>query len=226
GENKRSLKKIYLTASGGPFKDTPKQDFKNISIKEVLRHPRWRMGRKITVDSATLMNKGLELLETMHLFGVSSEMVEIIIHPEAIVHSMVEFNDGVVIGQMSQADMRIPIQFALTYPARLKNRIKGLDFTKLKSLNFEAPDFKKFPSLGLAYEAARKLGTLPAVMSAANEIAVEEFLKHKIKFDHIPEVVAKVMRRHSLKRLPILSEILCADHWARSEAREVIERLN
>jgi len=226
GENKRSLKKIYLTASGGPFKDKRKQHFRNITIKEVLDHPRWKMGRKITVDSATLMNKGLELLETMHLFGVSSGMVEIIIHPEAIVHSMVEFNDGVVMGQMSQPDMRIPIQYALTYPERFKNRLKGPDFVKLKSLTFEAPDLKKFPSLGLAYTAARELGTMPAVMNAANEVAVEEFLAGGIRFNDIPEVTAKVMRRHRVKRSPDLNAILCADHCARRDARKAIEDLN
>jgi len=172
------------------------------------------------------MNKGLELLETMHLFAVSSGMVEIIIHPEAIVHSMVEFNDGVIMAQMSHPDMRIPIQYALTYPQRLKNSLKSPDFAKLKSLTFETPDFKKFPSLGLAYTAAQELGTMPAVMSAANEVAVEGFLKYKIKFIRIPEVTAKVMRRHSVKRFPVLGEILRADHWARIEALKIIKGLN
>jgi len=220
------LKKIYLTASGGPFKDMPESGLNRVSLKDVLDHPRWKMGRKITVDSATLMNKGLELLEAMHLFRIPSGKIKILIHPEAVIHSMVEFVDGVVIAQLSQTDMRIPIQYALTYPDRLKNRITGLDFPKLKSLNFEAPDFKKFPSLGLAYEAAEELGTLPAVMNAANEIAVGEFLKSKIKFNNIPEVTEKVMRAHRVVPEPDLGQILGADSWARKEALSAIERLN
>jgi 1-deoxy-D-xylulose-5-phosphate reductoisomerase len=224
--DKSGLKMIYLTASGGPFRDMPKSGFNTVSLKDVLRHPRWRMGRKITVDSATLMNKGLELLEAMHLFGVACDKIRILIHPEAIIHSMVEYVDGAVIAQLSQTDMRIPIQYALTYPERLKNRITGLDFAKLKSLNFEAPDFNKFPSLGLAYEAAKVLGTMPAVMNAANEVAAEEFLMHKIKFNDIPRVTEKVMRLHRVEHSPGLNRILGADNWARLQAHSEIDRLS
>jgi 1-deoxy-D-xylulose-5-phosphate reductoisomerase len=226
GNSRGSLKRIFLTASGGPFKDMPKSAFTGISLKDVLRHPRWKMGRKITVDSATMMNKGLEVIEAMHLFGVPCGKIKVLIHPEAIIHSMVEFADGAVIAQLSQTDMRIPIQYALTYPERLKNKISGLDFPKVKNLSFNDPDFKKFPSLGLAYEAARELGTLPAVMNAANEIAVDNFICGRIRFNDIPEVTGRVMRKHEIKSKPGLEVILAADSWAREQARVFAERLN
>jgi len=223
-EDSSSLKKIYLTASGGPFRKLPKADFKHISIRQVLNHPRWKMGKKITVDSATLMNKGLELLEAMFLFGVGQEKIEILIHPEAIIHSMVEFKDGVVLAQLSETDMRIPIQYALTFPQRLENRLAGVDFCKLKALNFEKPDFGKFPCLGLAYRAARELGTVPAVLNAANEASVEAFLKGRLKFTGISLIVEKVISRHKKIVRPSLRDILEADNWARREADSLIER--
>jgi len=226
GEERLKLKRIYLTASGGPFREKSQKDLKNISIKAVLKHPRWQMGKKISVDSANLMNKGLELLETMFLFDVASDKIKILIHPEALIHSMVEFIDGVVIAQLSATDMRIPIQYALSYPERLSNSLPSVDFYKLERLHFQAPDFKRFPCLGLAYRAASQLGTLPAVLNAANEVSVEEFLKGKIKFILIPQIIEKVMDRHQNRINPALNEILQADRWAREEAHRVIWRFN
>ena len=226
GQDRAKLKNIYLTASGGPFRKASRKDLEKISIKKVLDHPRWKMGRKITVDSATLMNKGLELLEAMFLFNVPSNKIKVLIHPEAIIHSMVEFVDAVVLAQLSATDMRIPIQYALSYPERLSNNLPCLDFYKLKSLNFEAPDFKKFPCLRLAYKAAEELGTLPAVLNAANEVSVEAFLNQRLDFISIPKILEKVMRMNRNKTQPDLVDIVEADSWARREAEKLIERLN
>ncbi|RKY33015.1 MAG: 1-deoxy-D-xylulose-5-phosphate reductoisomerase [Candidatus Omnitrophota bacterium] len=225
GQDPDRLKVIYLTASGGPLRGAPEKKLKNISINRVLNHPRWKMGKKITVDSATLMNKGLEVLEAMYLFNVAPEKIKVLIHPEAIIHSMVEFVDGVIMAQLSVTDMRIPIQYALSYPERLINRLPGIDFFKLKKLNFEEPDYKKFPCLKLAYLAAYEGGTLPTVLNAANEVAVDEFLKKRIKFGSIPEIIKRVMHRHKNKARPYLEDILDADIWARIEAAREAERL-
>jgi 1-deoxy-D-xylulose-5-phosphate reductoisomerase len=226
GQEHSGLKKIYLTASGGPFRHAPKLGLRDISIREVLRHPKWRMGKKISVDSANLMNKGLELLETMFLFGVSCDKIKILIHPEALVHSMVEFVDGVVLAQLSATDMRIPIQYALSYPERLSNSLPAIDFHKLKELHFESPDFKRFPCLGLAYEVALKLGTMPAVFNAAGEVSVEEFLNKRLRFISIPKVIEKVLAMHRNKINPNLEDIQEADNWGRLEAHRVIAALN
>jgi 1-deoxy-D-xylulose-5-phosphate reductoisomerase len=172
------------------------------------------------------MNKGLELLEAMFLFDVPCEKIKVIVHPEAIIHSMVEFVDGVVMAQLSVTDMRIPIQYALTYPERLKNSLARLDFKELGALHFEKPNFNKFPCLGLAYRAAKELGTMPAAMNAANEITVEEFLKKNIKFTDIAKVIEHVLEKHKNIRNPVLEDIREADVWARREARRIIERLN
>ncbi|MFH0826416.1 MAG: 1-deoxy-D-xylulose-5-phosphate reductoisomerase [Candidatus Omnitrophota bacterium] len=220
------LKTIYLTASGGPFRQVSQKALKDISVREVLNHPRWKMGKKITVDSATLMNKGLELLEAMFLFDMPCEKIKIVVHPQAIVHSMVEFLDGVILAQLSATDMRIPIQYALTHPLRLSSGFPRVDFFKLRELSFYKPDFKKFPCLGLAYRAARTLGTLPAVLNAANEVCVDAFLRQRIKFISIPQIIEKVMDRHRSTRNPDLGEILHADQWARLEADRVIENMN
>jgi len=222
GQEKRSLKNIYLTASGGPLRNTQRAAFKNISVKQVLKHPRWKMGKKITVDSATLMNKGLELLEAMYLFDTGPDKIKILIHPQAIIHSMVEFIDGVLLAQLSATDMRIPIQYALSYPKRLPNRIKAVDFYRLKELNFEKPNFKKFPCLGLAYQAAREEGTAPCVLNAANEVSVAEFLQGKIKFMDIPKVIEKVLEKHQNIKQPDLNEIKLQDSWARRQAYRII----
>lgn len=225
-EDKHKLRNIYLTASGGPFWQTNKKNLKNISVKEVLRHPRWKMGKKVTVDSATLMNKGLEVLETMYLFGVPCAKIKILIHPEAIIHSMVEFIDGVILAQLSITDMRIPIQYALSYPQRLPSRLSSINFYKLKKLQFQKPDFKRFPCLALAYRAANLGGTMPCILNAANEVSVEAFLKRRLDFISIPKVVEKVLDRHKNIIEPGLKDILDADSWARQEAYRVIERLN
>jgi len=226
GEDKKNVKNIYLTASGGPLRKLNKQALKNIGLKEVLKHPRWKMGKKITVDSATLMNKGLELLEAMFLFDMDVSKVKVLVHPEALIHSMVEFIDGVIMAQLSITDMRIPIQYALSYPQRIKSKLSGIDFCKTGALNFEKPDFSKFPCLGLAYEAAQKLGTMPCVLNAANEIAVVEFLKERLRFTDIPKVVEKVMRSHKNNPDPQLRDIREADTWAKRSAYEEIRRLN
>ena len=225
GQDNNRLKNIYLTASGGPFRQADKTDLKNISIKRVLKHPRWKMGKKITVDSANLMNKGLEVLEAMYLFNVGSDKIKVLIHPEAVIHSMVEFIDGAVLAQLSVTDMRIPIQYALTYPERLSNSLPSIDFCKLKRLNFQKPDFKRFPCLELAYRAARELGTSPCVLNAANEVSVDEFLKSRLNFVSIPKVIDKVLQKHHNKSNPDLEDIQEADAWARREALKVIDKL-
>ncbi len=220
------VRQVYLTASGGPLRSLALSKFKKVSLEKVLRHPRWKMGKKITIDSATLMNKGLELLEAMFLFDLGVEKIKVLIHPEALIHSMVEFNDGVIMAQLSAADMRIPIQYALTYPERLVNKLPGIDFYRLNKLHFEKPDLEKFPCLALAYQAARQLGTMPAVINAANEVSVNNFLNKRIGFLAIPKIIEKVMRRHSRIANPDLSDIMAADSWARKEAAVLAANLN
>jgi len=222
GQDKNKLKNIYLTASGGPLRRSNPTDLKKVSVARVLRHPRWKMGKKISVDSATLMNKGLEVLEAMYLFNVEPGRIKIIIHPEAIIHSMVEFIDGVILAQLSVTDMRIPIQYALSYPRRFLNSLASVDFYKLRNFNFQKPDFKRFPCLGLAYRVAHEGGTMPAVLNAANEVSVDEFLKKRLDFISIPGVIEKVINRHLNKTKPSLGDILEADSWARKEAYRVI----
>lgn len=223
GEDKKKIKNIYLTASGGPFRALSKQEFRKITVEKALKHPRWKMGKKITIDSATLMNKGLELLETMYLFDVPAEKIKIIIHPESIIHSMVEYLDGAIMAQLSITDMRIPIQYALSYPQRLASSLKPLDFFELKQLTFERPDFNKFRCLKLAYQAAFEGGTMPCVLNAANEVCVEEFLRKKIDFISIAKVIEKVMDKHKNCPTADLEVILEADLWARKTARSIIE---
>lgn len=224
-EDKNKLKNIYLTASGGPLHKISRKYFKNISVSQVLKHPRWKMGVKISVDSATLMNKGLEVLETMHLFGVEPDKIKILIHPEALIHSMVEFTDGVILAQLSITDMRIPIQYALTYPERLANKLPNIDFCAVKKLSFQEPDFKRFPCLELAYRVAQDKGTMPAVLNAANEVSVSEFLKNGLDFVSIPRIIERLLNRHRNKIAPDLDDVLEADSWARREAYRVIDKL-
>ncbi len=221
-EPKRFIKRIFLTASGGPFYKT-KEDYKKISVKKALAHPTWKMGKKITIDSATLMNKGLEAIEASHLFGIGLDNIEIVIHPQSIVHSLVEFTDGSVIAQLSNPDMRLPIQFALTFPDRLPSSVKKLDLKKIKFLYFDAPDFKRFPCLNLAIKAGKAGGSIPAVMNAANEIAVENFLKGGISFDKIPEIVRAAVAGHKKINNPSLDQIIAADKTARQDALEYIQ---
>lgn len=225
-QDRRTLRHIYLTASGGPFRRKRLAQLKKIAVGDALCHPRWKMGKKVTIDSATLMNKGLELFEAMYLFGAKAEEVRVIIHPEAIIHSMVEFIDGVIMAQLSITDMRIPIQYALTYPQRLRvDSLATVDFVKLAHLSFERPDLGRFPCLRLAYEAAREGGTTPCVLNAANEVGVDAFLKQGLDFMAIPRVVEKVLQRHHKKNSPDLKDILNADAWARQEAMGVVEAL-
>lgn len=222
GREKAQVRKLYLTASGGALYDVSLKDFRSLSPARVLQHPRWKMGRKITVDSATLMNKGLEVIEASWLFDTDVSKIKVVIHRQAIIHSMVEFVDGVVLAQLGATDMGLPIQYALSYPRRLENKGYYLDFERLESLTFSKADTRKFPCLDFAYQAARSGGTLPAVMNAANEEAVSGFLAGRINFVRIPKIIEKVMSAHKSAGLPELDEILEADKWARAEARRLI----
>ena len=224
GQNRSELKKVYLTASGGALLKTPESQFNRLTINKILDHPRWKMGKKITVDSATLMNKGFEVLEAKNLFNLKTEEIEVIVHPEAIIHSMVEFRDGSILAQLGVTDMRLPIQYALTYPKRYKTRLKGMDFSKWNQLNFQKPDLKKFPSLSLAFYVARKGGSLASVLNAADEEVVDAFLKEEIKFTSIYKIVEKIVLKHKIINDPNLSEILQADRWAREETRKVLNK--
>lgn len=224
GEDIRTLRKMYLTASGGPLRKMTRSRLRAVPRSAVLRHPRWRMGPKITVDSATLMNKGLEFIEAMALFGVAYDKIGVLIHPESIIHSMAEFTDGVIKAQLSVTDMRIPIQYALSYPQRYCSSAGRVDFIKLKQLHFEAPDTVRFPCLALAYEAAQAQGTLPAVLNAANEVSVQSFLAGRLGFGKIASVVSRVMDTHTRVSRPGLGEIMDADAWARSEAARIAGR--
>jgi 1-deoxy-D-xylulose-5-phosphate reductoisomerase len=219
---KNEVKRLILTASGGPFLKRKKKDWKNIKVKEALSHPTWEMGKKITVDSATLMNKGLEVIEAHWLFDMPADKIKVLIHPQSIVHSMVEFVDGSLIGQMSIPDMRIPIQYALFYPERLATNNQSLNLTQIKTLSFFEPDQKKFPGLEICYQALEMGGTAPAVLSASNEIAVKAFLEEKISFADICEIVKKTLKKHEVVENPNLDDILNADRWAREEANRQI----
>lgn len=220
--NPSNLKKIYLTGSGGPFYNLSKSKFSTVTPQKALNHPKWRMGRKISVDSATLMNKGLEVIEAKWLFGLEADKIEILIHPEAIVHSLVELTDGSVLAQLGVTDMRLPIQYALTYPQRFKSNLPKMDLLKIAKLTFKKPDFSKFPCLKLAYKVARENGTSAAVLNAANEEVVNAFLKGKINFIQIPKIIEKVLSRHKNTLEPSLNEILGADSWAREETKRLL----
>jgi 1-deoxy-D-xylulose-5-phosphate reductoisomerase len=218
GNRKEDLDKILLTASGGPFLNLPQKKFAEIRPDNALNHPTWQMGKKITVDSATLMNKGLEVLEAKWLFDVSQNKIEVVIHPQSVVHSMVAFRDGSVIAQLGIPDMKGAIAYALSHPERLPLKQSIPDFATLGALTFQKPDVDKFPCLALAYQAADTGGTLPAVMNAANEVAVQAFLDQKISFVQIPEVIRHTMDRHDVVTTPDLSDIIGADKWARRQA--------
>jgi len=222
GRPRAQLKKIYLTGTGGPLRTLPRRVFDTLTREEVTSHPRWKMGKKISVDSATLMNKGLEVIEAHWLFSMPIGAIEVVIHPEAVVHSMVECIDGSIIAQLSVPDMRIPIQYALGYPRRLPQQF-GLfvDFNKTDTLTFQRPDREKFPCLDLAFGAARDGGTFPAVLNASNEEAVCSFLDGKIPFTRIPTIVERVLAKHTGVISPDLDDILKADGWSREEARSL-----
>ncbi len=221
-----SVRRIILTASGGPFRETPRKDFDSITLEQALKHPTWNMGPKITIDSATLFNKGLEMIEAHWLFGVEMERVEVVIHPQSIVHSMVEFMDGSMLAQLSYSNMCFPIQYAVTWPDRVPNTLPPLDFSKLSKLEFFTPRYEDFPALNLARRAGETGGTLPAVMNAANEIAVAAFLDRRARFPDIWRVVEDVMNRHTAIANPNLDAILEADQWARNEAQGCAKSLN
>jgi 1-deoxy-D-xylulose-5-phosphate reductoisomerase len=215
---------LILTASGGPFRNTPKEKLATVTPEEALNHPTWRMGKKITIDSATLMNKGLEVIEASWLFGVTSNQVDVAVHPQSIVHSMVEFIDGSVLAQLGLTDMRIPIQYALTFPERWPCPLPALDIHRLSKLEFLEPDRNKFPCLDLAYRALQRGGTAPAVLNAANEVAVETFLSDIIGFGDIPEIIGAVLDAHQPEEASTLNSVLNADMWARQTARDLAVR--
>ena len=217
----QNIRRLILTASGGPFRNTPASEFESITVEQALKHPTWNMGPKITIDSATLFNKGLEMIEAHWLFSVEMKRVEVVIHPQSIVHSMVEFSDGSVLAQLSHSDMCFPIQYAVTWPERVPNSLPPLDFGKLRQLEFATPRYEDFPALNLARRAGEAGGTLPAVLNAANEIAVSAFLDRTISFPRIWQTVAAVMDRHTNVAHPDLDAILRADQWARQEAAKV-----
>ena len=223
GEDRRSIKKLLLTASGGPFRGKKFDDLRNVTVKDVLAHPTWNMGKKITVDSATLVNKGLEIIEAKFLYGVEYNQIQVVVHPQSIVHSMIEFCDGSIIAQLAAPDMRLPIQYALTYPQRLPSPIKPLDFWELKSLTFEKPDAETFLGLKFAYEAGKWGGTLPCAFNAANEVAVNAFLRGRIKFLDIYGVIDDVMWRRPVKQNPTLEDLIAEDLEARRLAEEFIK---
>ena len=216
------VRRIILTASGGPFRETPAGHLVDVTVEEALKHPTWNMGPKITIDSATLFNKGLEMIEAHWLFGVEMKRVEVVIHPQSIVHSMVEFADGSMLAQLSYSNMCFPIQYAVTWPDRVPNTLPPLDFSTLSKLEFFPPRYEDFPALNLARRAGEAGGTLPAVMNAANEVAVEAFLNGRLRFPQIWLTVAQVMDRHQTVAHPDLDAILAADQWARAEATAAI----
>jgi len=222
GKPTASVRQLWLTASGGPFRSTPKSEFSGITLERALKHPSWVMGRKITIDSATLFNKGLEMIEARWLFDIEMARVQVVVHPQSIVHSMVEFVDGSMLAQLSTPDMCLPIQYALTYPERVGSDRVQTNLARLGTLQFEAPDTERFPSLNLARESGESGGTLPAVLNAANEVAVEAFCAGRNSFVGITTLVARVLERHVRVDQPSLEEILEADTWARREARSLV----
>ena len=223
GECKDEVERLIITASGGPFRGRSFNDLKSVTVEEALAHPRWTMGPKITIDSATLMNKGLEVIEARWLFDMPCEKIDVVVHPQSIVHSMVEFKDGSIKAHLGKTDMRIPIQYALSYPERLPSPLPSLNLIEVAQLTFEKPDIKNFPCLKLAFESIKRGKTYPAVLNAANEEAVAAFLKKKISFTTIPYVIEKVMDEHEAGDELDLGILLEAERWARSRAREVID---
>ena len=223
GNRRSDLQKVLLTASGGPFVDLPAAAMADIRPEDALKHPNWAMGRKITIDSATLMNKGLEVIEALHLFSLDLEQIEVVVHPQSIIHSMVAYRDGSVLAQLGVPDMKGAIAYALSFPERMPLDQPLPDFYELGALTFHAPDMEKFPCLDIAFRACRAGGTMPAVLNAANETAVHAFLSRRISFVQIPAVIQETMARHELKPLDI-EEVLRSDQWARDTARDIIAR--
>jgi len=219
GAGAAEVRRLILTASGGPFRETPKEKLSTVTPEQALNHPTWSMGRKITIDSATLMNKGLEVIEASWLFGVAADKIDIAVHPQSIVHSMVEFSDGSVLAQLGLTDMRLAIQYALTYPERWQSPLPPLNIFEMPKLEFFEPDKDKFRCLNLAYRALRTGGTAPTVLNAADEIAVAAFLAGRVAFDEIPQIIESALNAHHTREAADLDAILKADEWAREEAR-------
>ncbi len=222
---KSEIRRVLLTSSGGPFRTLPREKFETITVDQALNHPTWKMGPKITVDSATLANKGLEVIEAVTLFGLPAEQMEVVIHPQSIVHSMVEFVDSSIIAQMSKPDMRLPISYALFWPDRIESDFGRMKFDQKFSLDFEPPDLEKFPILRTAFEVAQIGGTAPAIFNAANEIAVEGFLQHTVRFVEIADIIQSTLDSVSLIGKPDLDDILAADRHSRQLAREKMEKI-
>jgi 1-deoxy-D-xylulose-5-phosphate reductoisomerase len=224
GQPREAVRRLWLTASGGPFRTWPREKLAAATPAQALKHPNWSMGAKITIDSATMMNKALEVIEASVLFGLPVSQVEVFIHPQSIIHSLVEFVDGSVLAQLGWPDMRLPIAYALTYPRRLPLNSEPLDLGKVAQLTFERPDFERFPSLRLGYEAANLGGTMPAVLNAANEVAVAAFLDGRLPFPGIPRVVAETMSAHAAAPLESLAQVLAVNSWAREHAQGLVDR--
>jgi 1-deoxy-D-xylulose-5-phosphate reductoisomerase len=224
GNRREDITKIILTASGGPFRGFNPQQMRKVTLEQALKHPNWSMGDKITIDSASMMNKGLEVIEAMWLFGMSPDDIEVVIHKESIIHSMVEFVDGSIMAQLGAADMRIPIQLALTWPERVENTFRRVSLAEIGSLTFERPDMEVFPCLNMAYLAARTGGTMPAAMNAANEAAVASFLRREIRFHQIPDIIGRVMDEHRVNTRPTLNDIIDTDLASREMAADIIRR--
>ncbi len=223
GESAKEVKRLILTASGGPFRTKTKAEMEKATIAQALKHPNWKMGDKITIDCATLMNKGLEVIEAYWLFGFEADQISVIVHPQSVIHSMVEMIDGSIMAQLGVTDMKHAIQYALTYPDRKENCLKPLDFIKNSPLSFEEPDLERFVCLALAYRALRAGGTLPAVLNAANEISVQAFLEGQIRLSEIAKINESVMDSHQIQLADSLEKILSADSWARESARKMLE---
>ncbi len=223
GEKIADVKRIILTASGGPFREYNKEELNEVTVEQALDHPNWDMGGKITIDSATLMNKGLEVIEAKWLFGLSYDEIDVVVHPQSIIHSLVEYKDHSMLAELGLPDMKLPIQYALTYPQRIENNLEALNLAEIGKLSFEAPKKDLFPCLAYAYQAGKKGGTMPAVLNAANEVAVEAFLDDKIKFIAIAKVIAQTMAKHETITKPELSDIFKADKWAREQAKKEVK---
>ncbi len=225
GEEGESVRRIWLTASGGPFRGWARSELAHVTAAQALNHPTWTMGRKISIDSATMMNKGLEVIEAHHLFGVSFDAIRVVVHPQSCVHSMVEFADGSVKAHLGATDMRIPIQYALSYPKRWDAPLEPVDFSRIGSLDFEEPDLDTFRCLALAYAAGREGGTMPAAMNAANEVAVDSFLHDGCGFLDIERVVAMVMESHDPEAISSVEHVETVDDWARAHAKEILQHV-
>jgi len=224
GHQKEDVHRLVLTASGGPFLNLPLAKLHDVTVKEALNHPHWEMGKKVTIDSASLMNKGLEVIEAHWLFNIPIEKISVLIHPQSVIHSMVEYVDGSIVAQMGITDMRIPISYALSFPQRLPLNLPRLDLSRNEALNFFEPDSERFPCLKLAYQSIEIGETMPAILNAANEVAVNAFLEGSLKFTEIPILLQRVMQEHEVKSVHTIEDILKADHWARERTKVILER--